>query len=294
MDWGRHAAVPLLRRNPGVELHHMHDGNQDELMVSAMAYFRCKWTTLPPAYADFLDRRLQPEAPVVLVRSTLSWPVRRVDARHVFQHGAYGGMAPSDYARAPHAPVNDTHAAEAEWGTTEIFEEAVRGWAAAHGHPVVCIESGDPQQLALRAATVALEWRRRLGAQRPVLIVDQFIQSQPWQTLRTGASSLWTVFPVERCASAAEDWIRDHGPFAQVHVALFNHGVASTGLADIERWRAISRSGDRPGRLLGQRPAQFPADFAALVRASSALRRLPDGPPWPLLDVRAITGLAAD
>jgi hypothetical protein len=37
---------------------------------------------------------------------------------------------------------------------------------------------------------------------------------------------------------------------AASHVMLFNHGVESAGLADIARWRAMSRSGDRPGRLL--------------------------------------------
>jgi hypothetical protein len=33
LAWGADIAEPLLAANPDVELHHMHDGNQDELMV---------------------------------------------------------------------------------------------------------------------------------------------------------------------------------------------------------------------------------------------------------------------
>jgi hypothetical protein len=291
MAWGEAAARPLLAANPDIDLHHMHDGNQDELMVGEMAYFRCKWTGLPEGYRAFLDRQLQPGAPIVLVRGGMRWPVTRVDDRHVFQNGAYGGLDPDEYARGPHAPVADDEAPEAEWGTTVSFEHAVRDWASAHGHPVLEVDSADPQELALRAATVYLDWRRDHGVERPRLVVDQFIQSQPWHVLRTGAVALWTVFPVVRCADRAEEWIRDAGPFARVDVALFNHGVASRGIADVSRWRALTRAGDRDGVLLGQSARRFPADFAALARATPSYRRLPDGPSWSSLPVRELEHL---
>jgi hypothetical protein len=285
LAWGARIAEPLLERNADIELHHMHDGNQDKLMVSAMAYFRCKWTGLPEAYRRFLQHNLQPGAPIILVRGRLRWPVTRVAALHVFQHGAYGGLEPDDYARRPHAPATDDDAAEAEWGTTSAFEAEARRWGNRHGHPVLEVVSSEPQELADRAATVLLDWRRSNGVAHPPVVVDQFIQTQPWHVLRSGAVPYWTVFPVERCADAAEAWIRRNGPFRRVDVALFNHGVVSEGLADAGRWRRITRAGQHPGELLGQREHRFPADFAALTRATAALRRLPDGPPWPLLPV---------
>ena len=115
--------------------------------------------------------------------------------------------------------------------------------------------------------------------------LDQFILSQPWHVLRAGAAPYWTVFPVQRCADAAAAWINSNGPFPRIDVALFNHGIASTGLAGAGRWQALAHAGERPGTLLGQRPGRFPADFAALTRAATALRRLPDGPPWPRLPI---------
>lgn len=38
--WARSPAEALLRANPELRLHHMHDPNQDRLMVQRMAYFR--------------------------------------------------------------------------------------------------------------------------------------------------------------------------------------------------------------------------------------------------------------
>jgi hypothetical protein len=288
LRWGSRAAGALLDANPGVELHHMHDGNQDALMVSQMAYFRCKWATLPASYRTFLDGGLQPGGTVVLVRGRTRWPVTRVGDRHVFQNGAYGGLEPGDYARAPHAPVPDETAPEAEWGTGPAFEQAVRDWALATGHPVVELGADDPQDLGLRVATMLLARRREAGVERPRLLVDQFISSQPWHALRTGAVPLWTVFPVRRCLEAAERWVATNGPFARVDVALFNHGARSRGLAPVTRWQGLATAGDRPGVLLGQRASRFPADFAALARTTPAFRRLPDGPPWAALPVSAL------
>jgi hypothetical protein len=291
--WGRGVAAPLLEHNPDVELHHMHDGNQDELMVTEMAYFRCKWIDLPKAYLYFLQHCLEPQAPLILIRGSLQWPITQVADRHVFQNGAYGGLSPQDYMSMPHAPAVDHECAEAEWGTTTAFEHAVRAWAARSKHPVLEISADDPQHLAERAASTALAWRCSLQEQPPSVIVDQFIQTQPWHTLRTGAVPFWTVFPVRHCADAAEQWLQNKGPFTRVDVALFNHGTRSAGLADIDRWRALTRTGRTAGAVLGQRPRAFPADFAALVNATAAMRRLPDGPPWPLLPITRLADLAS-
>jgi hypothetical protein len=90
MRFGEHHAPALLRRNPDVILHHMHDQEQDSLMVARMTYFRMKWQRLPAAYEEFLTERLAPGAPVILVDDRSSWPVVRVGDRHVFQPGARG------------------------------------------------------------------------------------------------------------------------------------------------------------------------------------------------------------
>src|SRR3954447_13572269 len=119
LEFGARHGPALLAHNPRVELHQMQDANQDALSGSQMAYFRVKWTSLPPADQRFLDERVEPGAPLVVVRDTSTWPVTRVDDRHVFQVGAQGGMAPDEYLDAPGVPVPDETAAEAEWGFSE-------------------------------------------------------------------------------------------------------------------------------------------------------------------------------
>src|SRR5215204_523582 len=54
MEWGRRHAPALLKANPDLRLHHMHDANQDRLMIQRMAYFRVKRLRLGEAYDQFL------------------------------------------------------------------------------------------------------------------------------------------------------------------------------------------------------------------------------------------------
>src|SRR5437868_4983855 len=55
MAWGREPGRLLLQANPELQLHHMHDANQDRLMVQRMTYFRVKFLRLPEAYERFLQ-----------------------------------------------------------------------------------------------------------------------------------------------------------------------------------------------------------------------------------------------
>src|SRR5690606_1798691 len=88
LRFGEQVAGPLLEANPDTVLHHMHDGNQDRLMISHMTYFRLKWRALPAAYRRFLEERLEPGAPIVFLADDSTWPTTRVGERHVFQTGA--------------------------------------------------------------------------------------------------------------------------------------------------------------------------------------------------------------
>lgn len=47
-------AQALLDANPELAVHHMHDANQDRLMIRRMSYFRVKWLRLPAAYRQFI------------------------------------------------------------------------------------------------------------------------------------------------------------------------------------------------------------------------------------------------
>jgi hypothetical protein len=55
---GLPAGEALMAGNPDVVVHHMHDPNQDRLMLHTMAYYRLKFRRLPAAYRDLLLRAL--------------------------------------------------------------------------------------------------------------------------------------------------------------------------------------------------------------------------------------------
>lgn len=141
MRFGLEVAGPLLRGNPDIVLHHMHDQIQDELMAAEMAYFRVKWSSLPEGYARFLAARLSPGAPVIMVEDTSTWPVVRISERHVFQPGAQGGVEPGEYLRRPRTPSPDDVAPESEWGAEPGFGAGVAQWCSDHGHPLVRLRS---------------------------------------------------------------------------------------------------------------------------------------------------------
>jgi hypothetical protein len=292
LEFGARHGPALLAHNPHVELHHMQDANQDMLSGSQMAYFRVKWTGLPPAYQRFLDERLEPEAPVVVVRDTSTWPVTHVGDRHVFQVGAQGGMGPEEYLDAPNVPAPDRTAAEAEWGFAEPLLGELREAARSTGHPVVELRYGHPQDPAAAVAEVLRSWTRHRGGPAQRLLVSSFVLLDPWRTITTGSVPFWTFFPVQSAARALCDYLASTS-YDDVDVMLFNHGVESRGLADARTWQRIAERARRRGRLLGVDPRAFPADFAVFARYTSALRSLPDGGlPWSPLTVEdALAGL---
>jgi hypothetical protein len=294
LRFGERVAPRLLDRNPDVVLHHMHDPEQDELMVARMTYFRTKWRTLPEAYARFLTG-LAPGAPVVLVDDGSTWPVVRVGDRHVFQTGAQGGVEPAGYLRRPHTPRPDGEAPEAEWGAEPGFGTAVAAWCAAHGHPLVRLRYTGPQAAAHAVAVVLRDWYRERDEPGDRLLVPSFVLGDPWRTIGAAAVPFWTFFAVQPALRALEAHLARVPPYRAVDVLLFQHGVCSEGIARPDEWLAAARRHGAEARLLAVDPRRFPHDVASLGRYGRALAALPRATrPWsPLRVDRALDGLAA-
>jgi len=96
---GRPIVEALLAAAPEMAVHHMHDPNQDRLMLQTMSYYRLKHRRLPPAYREALARRLPRGATLYIVNCTKRWPVTRTSARSVFQFGALGGATTEEYQK---------------------------------------------------------------------------------------------------------------------------------------------------------------------------------------------------
>jgi hypothetical protein len=294
-DFGVRHAPCLLDRNTGVQLHHMHDANQDALSASQMAYFRVKWRLIPEAYRRFLQQRLRPGAPIILVRDTSSWPVTRYGDRHVFQVGAQGGMSAEEYLARPNVPSPNDTAPEAEWGFAEPLAEAVHDWATTASHPVIEIEYNHPQHPSSAVATTTRSWLRDRGEPAERLLVSSFIVHDPWRTITTGSVPFWTFFPVRSGAADLAAYL-DATTYDDIDIMLFSHGAHSRGLTYAQTWQQLADRARRQGRLLATDPSAFPTDFPVFVRYTRALRTLPDAvTPWrPMPVADAITGLTAD
>lgn len=293
--FGARHAPALLHRNPDVDLHHMHDQNQDELMVARMTYFRVKWRGLPEAYERFLTDRLSPAGPVVLIEDRSTWPVTRIGERHVFQAGAQGGLDPSGYLARSHTPRPNDEAAEAEWGAAPSFGTAVQAWCAANGHPFVRVRYRGPQSAAAAVADTLRGWYRRRAEDADRLLVPSFVLSDPWRCVTTATVPYWTFFSVQPALRALQEYLAGADRYSDVGIMCFQHGVHSLGIASPQEWLDVARRSGARAHLVGVDASRFPHDIGALGRYGAELARLPNARhPWSPLPVDdAVAALAA-
>jgi hypothetical protein len=283
MEWGREPGRRLLENNPDLQLHHMHDPNQDRLMVQQMTYFRVKRRRLGPAYTDFIERSLERDGTIFLVECERKWPVVRIDDRHFFQPGAMGGAKPEEYVGdsprvAEYLDRYDSHRRqwqhaepdeeqpEAEWGFVDDLREDVARLAAARGYRVRRLRFTEPEDLSPLVADLYRWWYRQRGYPGNRLLSESFILMEPWWALRTGSVPWWAKFGTQPSAEKLEQYLDSSEPFDELYMMLFSHGVEGVGVADIDRWRGILARARRAGAFVGVDEKEYPRDFATLVR----------------------------
>jgi hypothetical protein len=152
LEAGMAPARALLEANPELVLHHMHDPNQDRLMLQHMTYFRVKRQCLGAAFERFLEEALEPGGTIVLAECRCTWPTTAVAERHIFQFGAVGGATPQEYlhgsprvaaflakygSRKQHwaPPEPDAERPEAEWGFAPALRSDTGALCASTGIP---------------------------------------------------------------------------------------------------------------------------------------------------------------
>ncbi len=295
---GLRPGTSLLENNPDLRLHHMHDPNQDRLMIAGMSYFRVKWRRLPAAYRAFLEHCLQPGGTVISVECGLTWPTTRVADRHVFQFGALGGATASEYhgggdrvadllARygsrwgAWRPPAVDTDSPEAEWGfdpelLTDLYDIAQRKHVRLGR-----LRFDHPERLSAAVADLYRQWYAERGLPSSRLLGECFLLLEPWWTLRTGSVPFWSVFNTEGSVRALNAYLDRSEPFDEIRLMLFSHGAESIGLAGIPDWQGLSDRARKVGTLLGVDRHAYPRDFASLARGHRELTRVRHLLPMP-------------
>lgn len=298
MRWGVEPGRQLLQANPQLQLHHMNDANQDRLMIKHMTYFRAKRLSLGPAYERFLLNTLAPGGTILLFECNLTWPVVKIADRHYFQHGALGGATQEEfrcggprveqYLRRYRSPVRrwaspqpDMKMPEAEWGFEPELREDIERLARRHGYRVRRIVVDEPEHLSSLVAELYRWWYAQRGYAPSRLVVNSFLLNEPYWTLATGSTPYWMTFNKQPSAEALEAYLDEHGPFDEIYLMLFAHGVHSVGLVPIERWRELVGRARKKGSLLGVDEKEYPLDMSVYLRYHNEFRRLPSRYPIP-------------
>jgi hypothetical protein len=298
-------AAALLEREPGLQIHQMHDPNQDRLMVTRLGYFRMKLRALPDAYRKYLEAVLEPGGMLIVVDCGLTWRRTQLRERHVYQHGAVGGLRPEEYdeggprvagflaeqaaaATAWQFPPVDGCSPEAEWGFESALRCDVGKFAQSAGHRVCALTFPDPESLSSVVADTYRAWYAELDETADRLLAETFLCVEPTWALATRTVPLWLSFGTEPALARLDRYLEDRsGDFDQLLVTLFPHGVRSAGYAAADRWVTTGEHHRLPTRLVGVDARKWPADFASLVRYSNELHRIDarrDAPPTMPID----------
>ncbi|MTV25866.1 hypothetical protein FTX61_10660 [Nitriliruptoraceae bacterium ZYF776] len=288
----------LVEANPDWQLHHMHDANQDRLMVRALTYFRVKRRRLGAGYERFLTERLPPGGTLLVMECRQDWGVTRVGDRHVFQHGAVGGATEAEFHEGSDrvreyldrygsdrevwdGPQPQERMPEAEWGFEEALRDDVLRVAHERRYRVKRVVFDGPDDLSPLVADLYAWWyrRRRIPSRR--LLVSSFVVNDPYWILRTGSIPYWMRFNMEPSLRGLEAFLDERPPFDDIHLALFQHGVEAVGVTTPDQWRSVLDRARRHGATLGADLDEFPRDFAHYARYNAAMRAIPARYPLP-------------
>lgn len=293
LEIGKAPGRALLEANPDIQLHHMHDANQDRIMVRTMTYFRIKRRRLGPGYERFIEERLPPGSTIFVFDCRRTWPTTRVGDRHVFQHGALGGATEEEFLHGSErveayleregshrrrwpSPEPDGASPEAEWGFAPELLDDIHQVARRRGHRVRRIVYTEPEHLSPFVADLYRWWYAERGIDAARLLVEQFIVMEPWWTLRTGSVPLWLEFNMERSLRTATAYLDKAPPYRDIRLMMFNHGVEAVGLPSAKEWAGLFERALHHGDWVGADPAQFPMDYAQFARYHTEVQKIPE------------------
>jgi hypothetical protein len=294
------ARTAFADANPGVAVHHMHDANQDRLMIRHMGYFRFRYRRLPVAYRQFLRDCLQPNGTVLVVDCAEHWPTTRAGERQLFQHGAVGGATAEEYAeggprvrdflaeqgssvRAWDGPEADSESPEAEWG----FDHALLDDLRRGDWTVELLTFPRADALSGPVADMYRAWYDERGVPANRLLVGCFALIDVHLPIARGLVPYWTLFGTDPARRTLDGYLRTVTPYDEIHLGLFSHGTCSIGLATIDEWDTVLRHARQRATYRGVDRSTYPQDFASNARFHDRVAELPaadpaPGPaPWP-------------
>ncbi len=290
MEWGRKNARELLHNNPGLQLHHMMDPNQDRPMLKKISYFRVKQIKLSEAYKKFIRDRLEEGGTIYIVDCRKMNPVTKVDERHFFQFGGLGGTTINEYLNGSEGvkrflqrmgskyekwecPTPTHEMPESEWGFEPALHDDIMELAQKEGFRLKSVVFDEPENLSPFVADLYRSWYMERGITYNQLLIGTFFLMDPYWTLKTGSIPFWTAFNGKPSADYLKEYLEKTPAFNNIYMMPFSHGIDGMGLASEDYLRSILSKALDKNEFIGAQPEKYPCDFGIYARFEKDLQR---------------------
>ncbi|GIF14987.1 hypothetical protein [Actinoplanes teichomyceticus] len=310
MAWGTRLAQRLMDRNPAITVRQVHDPVLRGALCGATVSLQVRWRTLPPAYRDFLERRIAAGGSSVLVRDLRTWPVLDGPPGYGFQIGTpTSGWTAAGY-RTDHpafrrllheiaagrwpGPGPAVGPGYAETSGEPTIDAELHRAAAATGRAHHRVYYTDPQALSAGVADMYRAWWRSAGGGRHAL-VHTARMTDPWRSIRGRMVPYWCESSSRAVVDAVQLWLAGSEPFDRISVLPDPPGSPDDSVATLTHWRAVAAFAARDGRvdeLVAGRYPLLPPAAAHATRYPVDVTE-PAGPPAPLPVAEALRHLGA-
>jgi hypothetical protein len=294
-DDGVEASRRILARNPHMEAVVHYDPLHDRFLITRVNYIRLKLRRLPPAYRDFITKRLRPGGTVVSVECRYPWlqyPVECESGKLSFQVGGLGDVPPNEYLddserlreyrRAeggnPDAgwgipDIEPVESPESEWGSVGNLADEVRDFCASNGYRLVEISFAHPEEFSLLAFRAYRAAMKLAGEQLNTVLFDCFTHIDPRLNLITHVPSVWLPFICRDSFRFAGRVAEELPKACRIWLSLHPSFCDPFDLAPLDDWRALF-SGFKSLDLVGVDPDKYPADLTTYLEFARATKRL--------------------
>ena len=282
-------ALRIAEENPGLMTIQHYDPVHDGWMTRFVNHLRFKLLDLPPAYSDFIHKRLEAGGTIIYLEGGASWLRYRVGPRSVFQVGGWGGIPArefldgsdrlEDYAQRAGLKFTDwkltgfplEEGPESEWGSEPGLAEALEVFCETEGYRFVRVSLPHPNDFSRLAFQSALRLLQKEGRSPAGTLVEMFTQFDASASMQSGLLPLWLIFNTDDSLAYLKEM---QTRFPQGKPVFFSPLATFSLTPDCtpyDQWAAALAKTSWIN--IGTRRSHYPADARALLNWVKPLRK---------------------
>ena len=282
-------ALRIAGENPGLMTIQHYDPVHDGWLTRFVNHLRFKLLDLPPAYAEFIKKRLEPGGAVVYLEGGASWLRYRVGPRSVFQVGGWGGISAEEflessdrlrvYANSAGLILTDwklkeyplERGPESEWGSEPGLDSALEAFCKQQGYRFVRIRLPHPNDFSRLAFNSARALLQKEGRQPAGVLVEMFSQFDANAARQAGLLPLWLIFNTQDSLAYLKEMRNQFPADKPVFFSPLATFSVTPDLVPWKDWESAMKG--IPWINIGTRSSHYPADSRALVNWAQPLRK---------------------